>query len=92
MKTTECVPILINSLKQHIIIFVAAGGLFSTFINKKGEVLTCGNDNKGELGISDQKHIPRDVTTPTIISSVSGSQINYTYCGMHHAFAVAKEK
>jgi len=90
--TTECEPILIDSLKKFIIIHIAAGGAFSTFITRKGEVLTCGNDNKGQLGIDFDPSSKADVPLPTIVPSVSGSPINNIYCGLHHAFAVSKEQ
>jgi len=45
--TTKCEPIQLTALSNKQIIRISAAGAFSSFITRNGEVLMCGNDNKG---------------------------------------------
>ena len=87
--TTECEPIEIESLDNYVVMGISAGGAFSSFITKSGEVLMCGNDNKGQLGIDREEGVHNDVPHPTALQSMHGTPINKIFCGLHHAFAVS---
>jgi alpha-tubulin suppressor-like RCC1 family protein len=67
---------------------IAARGAFSYFITLTGDVLACGNDNKGQLGISRSKD-DQDVPLPTRVPTVKGVQVSQVFCGLHHTFALA---
>lgn len=77
-----------NTSIKHI----AAGGLFSMFITDQNEVLACGMNDFGQLGIENPHRDHTDISFPTRLDCFSDYPIHYLVCGENHTVAVSKEK
>lgn len=77
-----------NTSIKHI----AAGGLFSMFITDHNEVLACGMNDFGQLGIENPHRDHTDISFPTKLDCFSDYPIHYLVCGENHTVAVSKEK
>jgi len=70
--------------------FVAAGGLASYAISRRGLVFAWGCGKQGRLGLGD-KYLTRDCAHPTLIpelSSIQTTGVVYIAAGTHHAHAM----
>ena len=75
-----------TSIKQ-----IAAGGLFSMFITEDNEVLACGMNDFGQLGIENPNRDHTDISFPSKLDCFSGYPIHYLVCGENHTVAVSGE-
>lgn len=70
------------------IIKIAAGGLFSVFINAEHEIFICGANDKKQLGLEMQS---KDVAIPVKIECFTGYPIENVACGESHCLAIASK-
>ena len=70
---------------------IAAGGLFSMFITVENEVLACGMNDFGQLGIENPQRDHTDISFPTKLDCFIGYPIHYLVCGENHTVAVSGE-
>jgi alpha-tubulin suppressor-like RCC1 family protein len=87
----QYLPVLVDFPQDVVISHIAAGGLFSMFITEKKEVLACGMNDFGQLGIDNPRRSHTDISTPTKLDCFEGFPINYLVCGENHTMAVSLE-
>ena len=87
----QYLPVLVDLPENVNISHIAAGGLFSMFITENREVLACGMNDFGQLGIENPHRDHTDISTPTRLDCFSGYPINYLICGENHTMAVSVE-
>lgn len=85
----QYLPSLIQFPESTRIKHVAAGGLFSMFITEENEVLACGMNDFGQLGIENPHRDHTDISFPTKLDCFSGYPVNYLVCGENHTVAVS---
>ena len=79
--TVKTTPVRVKGLDGQKIVFVAADNRISVFINKKGQVFTCGYDDYGALGHGKDK---RRVKIPEKIEALQGIKIVYASVSYTH--------
>lgn len=87
----QYLPVIIKFPDNVNITHIAAGGLFSMFITDEKEVLACGMNDFGQLGIENPHRDHTDISTPSKLDCFSGYPINYLICGENHTMAVSVE-
>ena len=87
----QYLPVPVDLPDNVSISHIAAGGLFSMFITEDQEVLACGMNDFGQLGIENPHGDHTDISTPTRLDCFSGYPINYLVCGENHTMAVSVE-
>ena len=58
---SQAFPVEIKSLRGRNIVKVAAGGFFTLFLTESGEILGCGSNEYGQLGLGeDYEFVPSE--------------------------------
>lgn len=58
---SQAFPVEIKSLRGKNIVKVAAGGFFTLFLTESGEILGCGSNEYGQLGLGeDYEFVPSE--------------------------------
>ena len=79
----QFLPRPIKALASQPIAFVACGDSHSMFITPAGELLCCGRNQEGELGLGHND----DVRVPTRIPALKDEKIAGVACGAEHTVA-----
>jgi alpha-tubulin suppressor-like RCC1 family protein len=74
-------PTLISSLSDKEITAISSGQSHSLFLDKCGNVYSCGNNNRYQLGHGDTK----ETLTPKLISTLSGETVDYISAGVYES-------
>jgi alpha-tubulin suppressor-like RCC1 family protein len=82
-------PSIIEFPEGTVVKQIAAGGLFSMFITEENEVLACGMNDFGQLGIENPHRDHTDISFPSKLDCFSGYPIDYLVCGENHTVAVS---
>lgn len=85
-------PLKIQVLSGLKIKQIAAGGLFSMFISGENEILACGMNDFGQLGLENQEKGHTDISVPSKLDCFSGYPIHYVVCGENHTIATSGER
>eukprot|EP00658_Telonema_sp_P-2_P067935 TRINITY_DN5686_c0_g2_i1.p1 TRINITY_DN5686_c0_g2~~TRINITY_DN5686_c0_g2_i1.p1 ORF type:complete len:276 (+),score=64.48 TRINITY_DN5686_c0_g2_i1:145-972(+) len=79
------VPSLSRTLTGHRVSQIGCGGNFSVFVTAAGEVLSCGSNASGQLGLGHQN----DVEIPTLVHDLCGMGVTQVSCGFNFFWAMA---
>ena len=92
-------PIINKYLSDIKIKEIYSGNNFSIFKNEKSELLTCGNNDKIQLGIIDNLKVSNNMTThcndfilPTQIESFINFKVLKVSCGENHCLGIIEDE
>lgn len=89
--STIITPTLLNTLEGIPIKHISAGGLYSMFLTRNNELIGCGMNDYGQIGIEQDRRVHNDIAVPTKLDCFSNIPMHNVVCGMNHTIAFSQE-
>jgi alpha-tubulin suppressor-like RCC1 family protein len=89
--STIITPTLVKTLEGIPIKHISAAGLYSMFLTRNNELIGCGMNDYGQIGIEQDRRLHNDIAVPTKLDCFSNIPMHNVVCGMNHTIAFTQE-
>ena len=93
MNSTRYVPEEIKMRSENKVMRVFAGSTFTMFLTSQNQLLSCGMNDLGQLGLGENQDFTAsvveeaDVGKPTLIEPLEEMKVRNVSCGENHSIA-----